>query len=112
MSALAREPDRSQNLALKLELSVLPAQPRKLLALGVRQPIVAATFIPIALRDPIANRLRRRLELLREFLAFGPARTRSVSLRRNSAGYGSLVLAIVNTSISKDQVSTKTGQLQ
>src|SRR6185312_14189841 len=39
------------------------------------------------------------------------ARTRAISLRRNSAGYGGLDFDMVNTSFSKDYVSTKPGQL-
>src|SRR5262249_21208018 len=41
-----------------------------------------------------------------------PARTSSTILLRNSAGYGGLDFCIVNTSRSKDRVSTKPGQLQ
>ena len=42
-----------------------------------------------------------------------PARTRSTICCLNTAGYGGLVLGIVDTSSSQeDQVSTKLGQLQ
>jgi hypothetical protein len=56
------------------ELAVLTPQTAKLLALHRRQAILAAALVTIGLRNPVADGLRRRLELLRQLLrrATGP----------------------------------------
>ena len=38
------------------------------LALRRRQAVLAAALVAVGLRDPVADRLRRRLELLSQFL--------------------------------------------
>jgi hypothetical protein len=53
------------DLALQLELAVLTPQTVELLAFCRRQAIRAAALVTVGLRDPVADRLRRRLELLR-----------------------------------------------
>ena len=48
------------------QLLVLTPQPGQLVALGRRQPIallLPAALFPVRLRDPMADRLRRRLKL-------------------------------------------------
>src|SRR6202140_3822651 len=72
---LPSEPGRGfEDLALQLELAVLTPQTVELLALRRRQAILAAAFVTVGLCDPVADRLRRRFELLRQFLrrATGP----------------------------------------
>ena len=53
----------SWNLSLLAKLAILPAQPPQLLALGARQTVLATTFIVFRLTNPVADRLRRVLEL-------------------------------------------------
>src|SRR5713226_3071370 len=62
---LPREPGRGlcQDLALKLHLAQLAAKLRQLLALCARQQITALAAVGVGSRDPVADRLRRGLEL-------------------------------------------------
>src|SRR5229473_871159 len=67
---LPREPGRGlcQDLALKLHLAQLAAKLAQLLALCARQQLTALAAVGVGSRHPVADRLRRGLELLGERL--------------------------------------------
>src|SRR5438128_6936361 len=67
-AGLPSEPGRGffQDLPLLAEDLVLTTEALQLLPLLGRQAVLAATVVAIGLRDPVADRLCRRLELLRQ----------------------------------------------
>src|SRR3989454_11986308 len=73
-AGLPSEPGRGffQNLPLLAEDLVLAPEPPQLLALFRGQAILAMTVIAIGLGNPVADRLRRRLELLRQLFRVPP----------------------------------------
>src|SRR5678815_1598116 len=64
------EPGRGfcQDLALELELSVLPAQLSELLALDTAQHVFTLALVRVGLGHPVADGLGRALELARELV--------------------------------------------
>src|SRR5438046_3536036 len=74
-AGLPSEPGRGffQNLPLLAEDLVLAPEPPQLLALVRGQAVLAVAGVAIGLGDPVADRLRRRLELLRQLLRGPPA---------------------------------------
>src|SRR5688500_8265622 len=69
----SRSPERTrprlfQDLPLFAQRPILAAKTPKLVALLGRQTVSSNAFVAIGLRDPIPNRLRGRLELLRQLL--------------------------------------------
>src|SRR5215510_4478902 len=62
---LPSEPGGSarENVALHFELAVLTPQTLEFLALGRGQPVRTPALVPLSLCHPVADRLRRRLEL-------------------------------------------------
>src|SRR5712691_92216 len=73
-AGLPSEPGRGffQNLPLLAEDLVLAPEPPQLLALVRGQAVLAVAGVAIGLGDPVADRLRRRLELLRQLLRVPP----------------------------------------
>src|SRR5204863_7733605 len=69
-AGLPGEPGRGffQDVALLAQDSVLTTEPAELLALVGGQTVLAVAVVASSLCDPVADRLRGRLELLREFL--------------------------------------------
>lgn len=107
----------SQDLPLLAQDPILPlkrSQPRPLIR---GQHVRALTPISLLLPQPVTQRLRRAAKLARQLpgRAFPDGNNRPAS-RRNSAGYGGLVLAISTpsseTRVPNHQVCTKPRQLQ
>src|SRR5437867_1658491 len=73
-AGLPSEPGRGffQNLPLLAEDLVLAPEPPQLLALFRGQAILAVAVVAIGLGNPVADRLRRRLELLRQLFRVPP----------------------------------------
>src|SRR5947207_6438218 len=73
-AGLPSEPGRGffQNLPLLAEDLVLAPEPPQLLALFRGQAILAVAVVAIGLGNPVADRLRRRLELLRQLFPVPP----------------------------------------
>src|SRR5439155_20527448 len=73
-SGLHREESRRplQVVPLLAEDLILAPEPPQLLALLRGQTILAVAGVAIGLGDPVADRLRRRLELLRQLLRVPP----------------------------------------
>ena len=85
----------------------------QLLALGAAQAAVALARITRGLLDPQPDRPGRRPELLgQRCRASARTRARPTICRLNSGVYRTVFSAIVNSSISNVEVSTKPGQLQ
>src|SRR5438034_1645465 len=73
-AGLPSEPGRGffQDLPLLAEDLVLAPEPPQLLALFRGQAVLAVAVVAIGLGDPVADRLRRRLELLRQLFRVPP----------------------------------------
>src|SRR5947199_1636807 len=73
-AGLPSEPGRGffQDLPLLAEDLVLAPEPPQLLALFRGQAVLAVAVVAIGLGDPVADRLRRRLELLRQLFPVPP----------------------------------------
>src|SRR5439155_10496147 len=74
LSTCTGEPGRGffQDVALLAERPHLAPEPPQLLALFRGQAILAVAVVAISLDDPVADRLRRRLELLRQLFRGPP----------------------------------------
>ena len=96
------------------EVTVLPAQPPQLLALGACQTVLATPFIAVRLTDSVAHLLRRALELASQLpgRATRPHQGDAHTIwRRYSAAQGERLSAIGTPPLHNGQGSTKTGQL-
>src|SRR5262245_33470408 len=73
-AGLPGEPGRGffQDVALLAERLHLTPEAAQLLALFAGQTVLAVAVVAISLRDPVANRLCRRLELLRQLFRVPP----------------------------------------
>ncbi len=112
-----RRPSRGfcQHRPFFTQTTVLTAKLAYLLALCGAQSISVPACVTVSLRDPVADHLDGRFEFTSQ-----PPRSPSGASqgdaqtiwRRKAGGYGGLDFGMVDTSSSKGQVSTKSGQLQ
>src|SRR6185503_15994168 len=74
LRAPQREPGRGffQDLALLEETEILTSEPDQLRALSARQAVTATACVEIGVLEPVADRLRARLELLLQALGRAP----------------------------------------
>src|SRR5262249_35238647 len=89
-------------------------EPAQLLAFVRRQAVLAVAVVASRLRDPLADRLRWRLELLGELLRdCAQLRTRSISRCLSSGGCGFWNIGLVDSSaLERGRLSTRPRQLQ